>query len=74
MSNKCQNCESPCNKSRCGYVHPALRMTVDEALGWADEWAKGRTFYPDSTGWAVVCVILAAEVRRLRNAGNVSDR
>jgi hypothetical protein len=49
-------------------------MTVDEALGWADEWAKGRTFYPDSTGWAVVCVILAAEVRRLRNAGNVSDR
>ena len=42
-------------------------MTVDEALQYADEWVKGQTFYPGSQGWRVVCAVLAAEVRRLRD-------
>jgi len=43
-------------------------MTVDEALQYADEWAKGQTFYEGMQGWRVVCATLAAEVRRLRTA------
>lgn len=43
-------------------------MTVDEALQYADEWAKGQTFYEGMQGWRVVCATLADEVRRLREA------
>ena len=42
-------------------------MTVDEALQYADEWAKGQTFYEGMQGWRVVCATLADEVRRLRD-------
>lgn len=43
-------------------------MTVDEAIAFADEWTKGQTFYEGAQGWRVVCAVLAAEVRRLREA------
>jgi len=69
MTRQCPSCGGICGYTKrkgCQYIAPQLRMTVDEALGWADEWARGRTFYTDSQGWAVVCVILANEVRRLR--------
>ena len=42
-------------------------MTVDEALQYADEWAKGQTFYEGMQGWRVVCATLADEVHRLRD-------
>jgi hypothetical protein len=42
-----------------------VKMTIDEALEFADEWGQGMTFHEDSQGWWVVCAILAAEVRRL---------
>jgi hypothetical protein len=45
-----------------------VKMTVDEALEYADEWAQGMSFYEGSQGWRVVCAILAAEIRRLREA------
>lgn len=41
-------------------------MDVNEALQFADEWAKSQTFYEGMQGWRVVCAVLAAEVRRLR--------
>lgn len=44
-----------------------VEMSVDEALTHADEWVKGQTFYPGAQGWRVVCAVLAAEVRRLRD-------
>lgn len=44
-----------------------VAMSVDEALTHADEWAAGQTFYPGAQGWRVVCAVLAAEVRRLRD-------
>lgn len=43
-----------------------LNMTVEDALALADDWAKGMTFHADSQGWRVVCMMLAEEVRRLR--------
>ncbi len=44
-----------------------LDMTVDDALAFADEWAKGiAPLYPGAQGWRVACMLLAAEVRRLR--------
>ena len=45
----------------------AVAMTVEEALTHSDEWTKGQTFYPGAQGWRVVCAVLAAEVRRLRD-------
>jgi hypothetical protein len=42
-------------------------MTIDEALEYADLWSKGITIREDSTGWRVVCMLLAEEVRRLRD-------
>jgi hypothetical protein len=46
-------------------VNMKVKMTVDEALEFADEWMQGMSFYEGSQGWRVVCAILAAEVRRL---------
>ena len=40
-------------------------MTVDEALGHADEWIKGVTVYDGLQGWRIACATLACEVRRL---------
>jgi hypothetical protein len=48
-----------------------VKMTIDEALEFADEWAQGMTFHEESRGWRAVCAILASEVRRLRDAGLV---
>lgn len=42
-----------------------IKMTVEEALEFADEWSKGATFHEGSQGWRVVCMLLAEEVRRL---------
>lgn len=41
-----------------------VRMTVSEALEYADQWTQGQTFNAGSEGWRVVCAVLAAEVRR----------
>jgi hypothetical protein len=43
-------------------MNPA--MTIDEALGFADLWAP---LYDRSTVWRAVCMLLAEEVRRLRD-------
>lgn len=43
-----------------------LKMTVDEAIVFADEWSRGMTIHEGSQGWRVVCMILADEVRNLR--------
>jgi hypothetical protein len=43
-----------------------VKMTVDEALEFADEWMQGMSFYEGSQGWRVVCMVLASEVRQLR--------
>jgi hypothetical protein len=47
-----------------------VKMTVDEALEFADEWMQGMSFYEGSQGWRVVCMVLASEVRRLRDVNN----
>ena len=47
-----------------------IKMTIDECLEFADEWARGCTFHEGSQGWRVVCMLLAEEVRRLRGAQN----
>ncbi len=47
-----------------------LNMTIDEALEFSDEWIRGVTLHEGSQGWRVVCMLLAEEVRRLRDAGN----
>ena len=47
-----------------------IKMTIDECLEFADEWARGCTFHEGSRGWRVVCMLLAEEVRRLRGAQN----
>lgn len=44
-----------------------FKMTIDDALAYADEWSRGHYFHADSQGWRVVCLILAEEVRRLRD-------
>ena len=43
-----------------------LKMTIDEAIAFADEWSRGMTIHEDSQGWRVVCMLLAEEVRNLR--------
>lgn len=43
-------------------------MTIDEALQHADEWTKGATFHEGQMGWRPAVAVLAAEVRRLREA------
>lgn len=50
-----------------------LKMTVDEALQFADEWTKGATFHADSQGWRAVCAVLAEEVRRIRAPREVDE-
>lgn len=47
-----------------------IKMTIDECLEFADEWARGCTFHEGSQGWRVVCMLLAEEVRKLRGAQN----
>jgi hypothetical protein len=47
-----------------------VKMTVDEALEFADEWTQGMSFHEGSQGWRVVCAILALEVRRLNGDNN----
>jgi hypothetical protein len=41
-----------------------LKMTIEEALYFADEWSRGMTLTEGSQGWRVVCLLLAEEVRR----------
>jgi hypothetical protein len=43
-----------------------LKMTIDEALEFADEWIRGMTIHEGSQGWRVVCMLLAEEVRMRR--------
>lgn len=43
-----------------------LKMTIEDALEFADQWSRGLTLYEDAQGWRVVCMLLAEEVRRLR--------
>jgi hypothetical protein len=45
-----------------------LKMTIDDALNYADEWTRGMTIHEHSQGWRVVCLLLAEEVRRLRES------
>jgi hypothetical protein len=42
-------------------------MTIDEALEYADLWRSGTSIREDSGGWSDVCMLLAEEVRRLRD-------
>jgi hypothetical protein len=52
-----------------------IKMTIDEALEFADQWSNGQTFHADSQGWRVVCMLLAAEVRRQRTMnGELNDK
>ena len=44
-----------------------IKMTIDECLEFSDEWSKGLTLHEDSTGWRVVCMLLAEEVRSHRH-------
>lgn len=43
-----------------------LKMTIEEALEFSDEWSNGMTLHEGSQGWRVVLLLLAEEVRRLR--------
>lgn len=49
-------------------THPTdpikLKMTIAEALEFADEWSKGLTLHEGAQSWRVVCMLLAEEVRR----------
>ena len=47
---------------------PILKMTVADAIAFADEWSRGLTIYAGAQGWRVVCMLLADEVRRLQAA------
>lgn len=42
-----------------------VKMTIEEAIEFADEWSRGMTLHEGSQGWRVVCLLLAEEVRRL---------
>ena len=44
----------------------ALKMTVNQALALADDWVLGTTFHADSRGANAIMLVLATEVRRLR--------
>lgn len=46
-----------------------LKMTIEEALEFADEWSRGLTLYEGAQGWRVVCLLLAEEVRRRHGIG-----
>lgn len=48
-----------------------LKMTIDEALAFADEWSIGLTLHEDARGWRVVCMLLAEEVRRNRRGESI---
>ena len=48
-----------------------LKMTIDDAIAFADQWSRGMTIHEDSHGWRVVCMLLAEEVRILRR--EISD-
>lgn len=41
-------------------------MSIDECLDFAGEWSHGMTFHAGSQGWRVVCMLLAEEVRAMR--------
>ncbi|MDI1301995.1 MAG: hypothetical protein PSX71_08830 [bacterium] len=43
-------------------------MTVEEAIDFATEWNRGATFHEGSEGWRVVCMVLAQEIERMREA------
>lgn len=45
----------------------SLKMTVAEALTLADDWIQGTTFHADSKGANAIMLVLATEVRRLRD-------
>lgn len=47
-----------------------IKMTIDQALEFSDEWVSGMTFHEGSQGWRVVCALLAEEVRRFRRLAN----
>ena len=49
-------------------------MNIEEALEYANEWTKGSTFNEHSTGWRIVCAVLAAEVRHLRKSTVAAQR
>ena len=51
-----------------------LKMTIDEALAFADEWSRGMTLHEDAQGWRVVCMLLAEEVRAKRDAAVNADK
>jgi hypothetical protein len=69
---RCPSCGGICGYTKrkgCQYRAPdefRLKMTVDDALKFADDWSRGMTLHADSQGWRVVCMLLAEEVRRLR--------
>lgn len=46
-----------------------LKITIEEALAFADEWSRGMTIHEGSQGWRVVCMLLAEEVRRRNGIG-----
>jgi hypothetical protein len=48
-----------------------LKMTVDEALAFADEWSRGMTIHAGSQGWRLVCMLLAEEVRMRRKGESI---
>lgn len=50
-----------------------LKMTVDEAIALADQWCAGLTMDADSKGWGAILLVLAEEVRRLREKENSAD-
>lgn len=45
-----------------------FKMTVDEALEWVDDWAENELSSEQNKGWVIVSIVLAEEVRRLREA------
>jgi len=47
-------------------------MSISEALEFADEWTRGLTIYPGLQGWRVVCMVLAQEVRSLREKHDIA--
>ena len=51
------------------------KMTVDEALAFADEWVKvTNPAYLAFEGWRVVCAVLAEEVRKNRRGEFICSR
>lgn len=51
----------------------ALKMTVDDALALADDWVQGTTLHADSRGANAIMLVLATEVRRLREKIDSAD-